>query len=82
MGELSQVVLVDRDGSWFFPGPYVIALGVCCSGVVLDPSMTTGCPVTADVDDVVEAPGASLRPLLAVMHSEPTPVAAALTQAT
>lgn len=82
MGELSQVVLVDRDGTWFFPRPYVISLRVCCVGVVFDPTVAPDSSVAADVDDVVEAPGASLRPLLAVVHGQPTSDAAALTQPT
>lgn len=82
MGELSQVVLVDRDGTWFFPRSYVIPLKVSCVGVVFDPSVAPDSSVAADVDDVVETPGASLGPLLTVVHGQPTPDAAALTQAT
>lgn len=82
MGELSQVVLIDRDRTWFFPRPYVIPLRVRCVGVVFDPSVAPDSSVAADVDDVVKAPGASLRPLLTVVHGQPTPDTAALTQAT
>ncbi|SKU88635.1 Uncharacterised protein [Mycobacteroides abscessus subsp. massiliense] len=78
MGELSQVVLVYRDGSWLFPRLYVIALRVCCVGVVFNPPMATDRSVSTHVDDVVKAPQASLRPLLAVVHRQSTPDTAAL----
>lgn len=78
MGELSQVVLVYRDGSWLFPRPYVIAFRVCCVGVVFNPPMATDRSVSAHVDDVVKAPQASLRPLLAVVHRQSTTDAATL----
>ncbi|WP_267890633.1 hypothetical protein [Mycobacteroides abscessus] len=44
--------------------------------------MATDSSVAADVDDVVEAPEAALRPLLAVVHGQPTSDAATLTQPT
>ncbi|WP_272870847.1 hypothetical protein [Mycobacteroides franklinii] len=44
--------------------------------------MAADCSVAAYVDDVVEAPQASLGAFLAVVHRQPTTNATALTQAT